>query len=300
MTKHFRQKYISHPLQGALAYGLYFLIRLIPFDIASNLGGWLARKIGPYTKANKIGLDNLQRAFPEKTRSEIDKILQGVWDNLGRVGFEFPHVGTINVYEDPARFEIVNPQYVDLLRNDNKCGLFFSAHFANWEFSPRASAQHTPALPVHLIYREPDNPYVRNLFAKRMPTQECGLIPKGSKGARQALNILKEGGHLALLVDQKMNDGIPVPFFGRDAMTAPAIAQFALKFNCPIVPMRLERVNGTRFRMTFYPPLEIENTGNRQDDILKIMTEINRILESWIREKPEQWLWLHRRWPKDT
>jgi len=296
--KALRQKYISHPLQGALAYGLYFLIRLMSFDMASNLGGWLARKIGPHTKANKVGLENLQRAFPEKTQAEIDQILLGVWDNLGRVAFEFPHVGSMNVYEDTDRFEIINPQYVDLLRDDGKCGLFFSGHFANWEFSARASAQRTPSLPVHMVYREPDNPYVRDLFAKRMPTPECSLLPKGTKGARQALNILKDGGHLALLVDQKMNDGIAVPFFGRDAMTAPAIAQFSLKFDCPIIPMRLERIEKTRFRMTFYPPLQIEKTDNRQGDLMNIMVEINRVLESWIREKPEQWLWLHRRWPK--
>ena len=100
-----------------------------------------------------------------------------------------------------------------------------------------------------------------------------------------------------MLVDQKMNDGIAVPFFGRDAMTAPALAQFALKYDCPVVPVRVELLGGAYFRMTFYPALEIVPTDDRHADILRIMTEVNAIMESWIRDRPAQWLWLHRRWP---
>ena len=105
------------------------------------------------------------------------------------------------------------------------------------------------------------------------------------------------GGHLGILPDQKMNDGIAVPFFGRDAMTAPALARLALRFDCPVVPLRAERTGGARFHIRFYPPLEIPNSGDRQADVLALMTEVNRIIEGWIIERPEQWLWLHRRWP---
>ena len=108
----------------------------------------------------------------------------------------------------------------------------------------------------------------------------------------------RAGGEIGMLVDQKMTDGIAVPFFGRDAMTAPALAQFALKYDAPIVPIRAERLDGAHFRVTFYPALEVTKTGNRHDDIQAIMTDVNATMESWIRERPEQWLWLHRRWPK--
>ena len=102
---------------------------------------------------------------------------------------------------------------------------------------------------------------------------------------------------MAMLVDQKMNDGISVPFLGREAMTAPALAELALKKNCPIVPARVERLKGAHFRVTFYPPLEKPNSGDRKTDILSIMTEVNLILGAWITEQPEQWLWIHNRWP---
>lgn len=101
-----------------------------------------------------------------------------------------------------------------------------------------------------------------------------------------------------MLVDQKMNDGIVVPFLGQDAMTAPALAQFALRYDCPVIPARVERLDGARFRITVLPPIPLARTGDRQTDIFNAMVQVNGLLEQWIRERPEQWLWLHRRWPK--
>lgn len=290
------QRYFSHPLQGIIVRILFALLRLCPLDWASALGGWIGRTLGPHLPVSKIAIKNLKAAFPDKSDQEIRHILKGTWDNLGRTVFEFPAIAHLSVY-DSDRFEVINPHYIDQLRDDGRCGIFFSAHMANWETPSLAVAQR--GLPIHLIYRRPDNPWMQDMFDQRKPTPECGLIPKGSKGARMALNVMKENGHLAMLVDQKMNDGIAVPFFGRDAMTAPAIAQFSLKNHCPVVPTRVERTKGANFRITFYPPMEIPNTGNRQDDIHAFMVTINQTLESWISERPEQWLWLHRRWPKD-
>jgi KDO2-lipid IV(A) lauroyltransferase len=101
-----------------------------------------------------------------------------------------------------------------------------------------------------------------------------------------------------MLVDQKMNDGIAVPFLGRPAMTAPAVARFALKYRCPVIPARVQRVKGAHFRMTFYPPLDLPNSGDVKADTLAMMTAVNDLIGSWIREAPGQWLWLHRRWPE--
>jgi KDO2-lipid IV(A) lauroyltransferase len=123
------------------------------------------------------------------------------------------------------------------------------------------------------------------------------LIPKGPAGARLLLRSLKGGKHLGMVVDQKMNDGIAIPFFGRDAMTAPALAELALRFDCPVVPVRVERLEGARFRITIDPPLDLDVTGERRADITAAMVKVNALIESWVREHPEQWLWLHNRWP---
>jgi KDO2-lipid IV(A) lauroyltransferase len=148
-------------------------------------------------------------------------------------------------------------------------------------------------LPV--VYRAPNNPWADALLRR---FRDAPLsIPKGPEGARALLRLIRAGGHAGILVDQKMNDGIPVPFFGRTAMTAPAVAQLGLRQGCVLVPSRTERLNGARFRITLYPPLDLHPTGDRVADELAVMTRINRLIEGWIRDHPEQWLWLHRRWP---
>jgi KDO2-lipid IV(A) lauroyltransferase len=102
-----------------------------------------------------------------------------------------------------------------------------------------------------------------------------------------------------MLVDQKMNDGIAVPFFGHDVMTAPALAELALRYDCPVVPARVERLRGAHFKMTALPPLEMVRTGNHHADVAAVMAKVNALVEQWIRDTPEQWLWLHNRWPDD-
>ncbi|MDH3335374.1 MAG: lauroyl acyltransferase, partial [Rhodospirillaceae bacterium] len=116
-------------------------------------------------------------------------------------------------------------------------------------------------------------------------------------GAKRAFTLLKKGQSLGILVDQKLNDGIAVPFFGRNAMTGTALAEFALRFDAPIIPIQCIRENGTNFRLIFHPPLEFEKTGEREKDVATIMLMVNKMLEDWIRQNPGQWLWLHRRWP---
>jgi KDO2-lipid IV(A) lauroyltransferase len=126
------------------------------------------------------------------------------------------------------------------------------------------------------------------------------MFAKGAAGARAAMGHLREGGVLAMLVDQKMNDGIAVPFFGHTAMTPAAAAAFALRFRCPILPALAERLGPARFRVICEAPLPLPDTGDRQADIATLTTSLNACLERWIRARPEQWLWLHRRWPKEV
>ncbi|MDH5748039.1 MAG: lipid A biosynthesis lauroyl acyltransferase [Rhodospirillales bacterium] len=286
---------VVHPLQAAGAYLAFTVLRLIPLAWASAVGGWLGRTFGPYLGITSRARRNLSLAFPEKTKSEIEAIIAAMWDNLGRTAFEYPHLDRLRFYDDGGDVEVLNPEHIDALKNDGKAGIFFSAHLANWEVAALGAVRR--GLPIHLIYRAPNNPWVDRLFHHRLPG-DSEMIPKGSIGAKRAIKMLTSGEHLGMLVDQKMNDGIAVPFFGRDAMTAPALALFALKYDCPVVPARVERLKGARFRITVFPPLEIVRTGDIHSDILANMTRVNAMIESWIREKPEQWLWLHNRWPE--
>lgn len=285
---------LRHILPALLAHGLFYLVRVIPIDMASAIGGWLGQRLGSLFGVTRIARENLTRAFPEKSASEIEGIILGMWNNLGRTIMEFPHLDRIRFDGPTPRGDIINVEYIDQLGSDGAPGLFLSGHLANWEVLPVCVTSR--GIPVHVVYRAPNNPLMESLFAHRNPGRG-ELLPKGASGARRAVKLLKAGEHLGMLVDQKMNDGIAVPFFGRDAMTAPAIAQFAYHYDCPIVPVKIERTEGVHFRLTAYAPMTLPDTGDHQADILRLMTDINALLESWIRDRPEQWLWVHRRWP---
>jgi KDO2-lipid IV(A) lauroyltransferase len=288
-----RQKYISHPMQGFGAYVLYWFFSAMPIAMASNFGGWLMRKIGPKLGQSKKARANLVRAFPEKSAAEIENIIAGMWENLGRSVAEIPHLHKLK--PGGKHIEIVGAENGLATKDDGKAGLFFTGHIGNWEVSMCIAT--VLDMEMMSVYRAPDNPWVDNLFMRARKTFRGELVKKGPEGARKLTRFLKDGGHACMLVDQKMADGIAVPFFGRDAMTAPALAQFAVKYDAPIIPVRVERLGGVNFRMTFYPELKFEKSGDRHADILAIMTDVNATMESWIRERPEQWLWVHRRWP---
>jgi KDO2-lipid IV(A) lauroyltransferase len=171
--------------------------------------------------------------------------------------------------------------------------IVFSGHIANWEIAMLAGVQY--GISVAQIYRTANNPLVNRMIA-RFRGDVGELIPKGRVAARRAIAALRRGTHLTLLADQKMNDGIPVPFFGRLAMTAPALAVLALRFDCDVLPARVERLDGARFRLTGSPLLALPRSGEPHTDAAALMAQVNATLASWVRDRPEQWLWVHRRW----
>ena len=288
-------RYLFHPLQAVGAVLVYTVFRILPIDMASALGGWLSRSIGPHLGITERAVKNLRTAFPEKSEADIAAIVRGMWDNLGRVAAEYPHLGKIVVGGDDGRVELIGGEYVDLLREDNRAGIFFSAHLGNWEIVSLGATQR--GVPLDRVYREANNRLVEWLYRNGRAAVEGALIPKGAGGARALLKSLKSGRHLAMLVDQKMNDGIPVPFFGRDVMTAPALAELALRYDCPVVPARITRLKGARFRLMALAPLELIRTGDHKADVAANMAQVNALIEQWVRDTPEQWLWLHNRWP---
>ena len=287
--------YVQQASEAGFAFLFYWLFRSLPIDISSGLAGWIARNIGPKLKVSMVAQQNLKRAFPEITPQDLKRTITEMWDNLGRVVGEYPHLPILLKQGGGQRVEIIGAEHIDMLRDDNKPGIFFMAHIGNWEFSGLASEARN--LPVDRVYRQANNPLTEWLLRRGRAGVDGPLIPKGRAGAKKIIKSLKAGNHLAMLVDQKMNDGISVPFFGIEAMTAPAIAQLALRFDCPVVPVRVKRLNGAYFQVIVKPPLSFSPSGNQKPDIHEFMKLVNLEIESWIRETPGQWLWVHNRWP---
>lgn len=284
---------LRHRIEHALARALWSLCRRLGPDRASALGGRLARLIGPWTRAHRTAMANLRRALPELSEGERRAVLAAMWDNLGRVAAEYPHLLELT----RERVELVGREHIERLRDDGRPGIFFSAHYGNWELAPMSAV--ITGLPPVVVYRPMNNPLVDDLVRDMRAVAGSPLVAKWG-GGRELARILRKGGHIAMLVDQKENEGIPVPFLGRPAMTAPALAVFALAYDCPVVPARVERLAGCRFRISVEPPLELPRTGDRERDVAALMTAVNARIESWIRARPEQWFWVHRRWPDDA
>ena len=267
---------------------------LLPLDWASAIGGALARTIGPRLAISKRARLNIRRALPELADHEIAKTIAQMWDNLGRVAAEYPHLRQIRVFEPGGRVETHGFEHMDRAVAAGRRMIIFSGHIANWEIGMLAAVQY--GAEVAQIYRAANNPLI-----DRMITRFRGiggeLIPKGTVAARRAIAVLRRGAHVTMLADQKMNDGIPVPFFGRPAMTASALAALALRFDCDVLPARVERLGGARFRLTVFPPLPLPSSGDHHADVATLMTRVNQTLEGWIRDRPQEWFWVHRRWP---
>jgi len=286
-----RGKFILEAVGFRLAMGV---LRLFSPEAASNLGGFLGRAVGPRLGVSRRARQNLRLAFPQKTVAEIEAIVRGMWDNLGRVAAEYPHLGRITA-ADSDRIELVNAERVWALRDGPTAGILVSAHLANWEIMPVVAARN--GVDMTGVVRDPNNPYVRPLLERLRGIAGGRRTEKGAGSARQAVQVLRDNRVLGLLFDQKMNTGMALPFFGVKAMTLVAPAQLALRFRCPLIPMRIERLGPARFRIEARPPLALPETADRRAAVAQVMTELNGILETWIRERPEQWLWLHRRWP---
>lgn len=290
-------KPIRHRIEAILAYGLYGLFRILPIDLTSWLGGRIATLFGPLTGPHRIATRNLVRALPELTERERRTILRDVWDNLGRVAAEYGVLSRLWRHGRDTRVEIEGQEHLAALAEANTPALIFSGHIANWEVTALTVAW-TTKLPA-LVYRAPNNPLVADLIQRIRGEAAATLVPKGAGGIRTLMETLRNGGFVMMAVDQKMNTGLPIPLFGRDAMTGDAIARLAERYNCPIVPMVAERLDGCRFKVTFEEPWLPSDVPASEDRTTFTLRRINATLERWITTQPGQWLWLHNRWPKD-
>jgi KDO2-lipid IV(A) lauroyltransferase len=284
----------QHRIEAWGAGAFFAAMRALPLDAASALGGALGRAIGPRLGISKRARLNLHAALPELPEDDIAAIIRGMWDHLGRVAAEYPHLRNLRVFDTAGRVATAGLDHLKRALAVGRPVIIFGGHIGNWEIAALAAGQY--GIDVAQIYRAANNPLVNRMIAG-FRGSDSEFIPKGAIASRRALAALRRGAHLTLLVDQKLNDGIAVPFFGRPAMTAPALASLALHFGCTVLPARVERLSGAHFRLTIESPLPLPRSGNRNADAAALMTEVNRTLERWIRERPEQWFWVHRRWP---
>lgn len=277
-------KRIRYLIEAALVRSLIFIFGKMSPERASATGGAILGFIGPKLSSSRKAARHIKRSLhtpPEKTR----EIVLGMWENLGRVFAEYPHLPELYAHH----IETVGLEHVAELIGTDHPAIFFSGHLANWELAGPSIRKH--GMNIDLVYRKPNNPYVDGILQHcRSMDETLRTYSKSAQGMRQVIEALKDGRRIGILIDQKYNQGVAADFFGRTAMTSTAFIQLAKRFQCPLIPARIERIDGINFRATIYPPMDI----SKDDDTL--IREAHDLLESWISERPEQWLWIHRRW----
>jgi Kdo2-lipid IVA lauroyltransferase/acyltransferase len=273
--------------------------RLIGRRRAMALSAFVVRLVAPFISENRVGAANLAAAYPEKSDEERGQILRGVWDNLARTTLEFAFLDEII---ESFRFHRMDKGPVTVsglenalkLRGDNKPGLIFAAHLGNWEL-PAALAQRF-GLDLTILFRIPKNSIVAEDLMKRRNELMGSLVASQLGTTFEIASVLANGGHVAMLVDQRRMGSPAVPFFGRPALTSTFFAKLAREYDCPVHGARAIRLPGDRFHIEMTPSIDLPRDSDGLIDVLGASEVINTIIEGWIREHPEQWLWLHDRW----
>ena len=286
---------------GALTTGTLRATRYFDPGKTADSFGRIARTLGPWLPEQHIGRANLTAAFPEKSAAEIEAILAGVWDNLGHIGAEFAHLDHIWDYdrahpEKPSRIEFAprTEQLYDQLKDDGKPALIFASHLGNWELPALAAAAH--GLDTAILYRRPNIASADRIIQEMRAVKMGTLVAAGRDAPFRLAQALQNGQHVAMLVDQYLTGGVEVTFFGRKTRANPMLARLLRQVECPIHGARIIRLPGHRFRAELSEEIKPVRDASGQVDIQGTTQAITSVVEGWIREYPEQWLWLHRRW----
>jgi len=285
---------------GAAAVGLLHITRRFDATKTGNLFARVMRAIGPWWPEHRVARANLVAAFPEKSPEQIDTILTGVWDNLGRVGAEFAHLDHIWKY-DPATPDVnsveFTPQTEALfqeLRDDGKGALIFASHLGNWELPALAAASHD--LDSAVLFRRPNIAAADRMIQELRSVNMGDMIATTHDAPIKLAAALQRGVHIGMLVDQHFGRGVDVTFFGRKVKANPLLARLVRRIDCPIHGVRVVRLPNQRFRIDLTERIMPARDAAGEVDIQGTMQRVTSVIEGWVRDHPEQWLWLHRRW----
>ncbi|MGC6454468.1 MAG: lysophospholipid acyltransferase family protein [Candidatus Puniceispirillaceae bacterium] len=278
------------PLEAVLVAVVFVTARLLPIGLASAIMGGLFGLLGPLTPWQARARRNLSLAMPELSSVQRRRVQTGMWRNFGRVIGEFPHV-----------HRMVRCGRIEFLGQENLRGLkggaiLIGAHIGNWELGPYAALE--CGHKVAAIYRPLNNQLLAGLLERRQANYGGDIFRKGREAALGMVSALRKGQVMCLLVDQQLREGMAVPFFGHPAQTSISHVKLAIRKQVPLMYMRTERVGASRFRVTISPPIDLPDTDD-DDTVLSVATSINQEIESWIRARPDQWFWPHRRWGKN-
>ena len=284
-------KQVKYFIQFIFIYSLFIIFRLLGLKLASSLSSKIAILIGPFFRSKSLITSNILKALPNLKQNEINKISISMWGNYGRILSEYVFIKDIRKSKIQNIIEVEGQEILEKIKKDNKPVIFVSGHFNNFELM----ALHIERSGINLaaVYRPLNNKFLNHIMEKIRKKYICkNQIKKGISGTRELLNCFKNNISVALMIDQRVSQGIKSNFFKYEALTTTIPAQFARKYNCEIVPVYIERKNNFNFKLTIHKPVDY-----RVDDTIENITlKLNALLEEMILKNPDQWIWSHNRW----
>ena len=271
---------------------IFFIIfKIIGYKNATNLGEKIGRLVGPLFRSNHKIQSNLKNSNVGNTFEERKDIIKKMWGNYGRIFAEYMYIKKFRKNNLSKHVEIIGEKILEEIKNENKPVIFVSGHFNNFELM--AMYLEKSGIDLAAIYRPLNNKFLNPLMEKIRKNYICRKqIKKGISGTKEILKFFKQGTSIALMVDQRVSEGIESNFFNRKALTTTIPAQFVKKYNCKIVPVYIERKDKYNFRLEILDPIEF----SKNEKIQTITDKLNKILEKMIIKNPDQWIWTHNRW----
>ena len=284
-------KLIKYFFQFLFVIFFFSLFKIFGFKISSKIGGKLFEIIGPIFRSKKLIHTNIKKAFPKNNSVEIKKLTKLMWNNYGRVFAEYMFIKDFRFEKIDSKIEIIGQEILDEIKKSNKPVVFISGHFSNFELM--AMQIEKAGIKLSAIYRPLNNIFLNRIMEKIRKKYICkNQIKKGIAGTRELIKFQRNNYSIALMIDQRVSEGEKVNFFNQEAYTTTIPAQLAKKFDMPIVPIFIERVNDTNFKIKISKPVNFL----KSDSIKDITSKLNVIIEEMILKNPTQWIWSHNRW----
>jgi len=289
-------KIVKYFFEFIVIISLFCIFKIIGLKNASSLGGILGKVIGPFFRSKNIIKQNIKIGLGNLDKKKEEEIINGMWSNIGRTFAEYIFLKNFKLNKTGFdHIKITGIEYLDQIKKSNKPVVFFSGHFANFELM--AMELDKSGVKLAAIYRPLNNFFLNPLMEYLRMKYICPIqIPKGISGSREIIKKIKDEYSIALMVDQRVSEGPRLSFFNKEAHTTTIPVQIALKYNCKLVPIYIERKNGINFELIIHEPYEITKTGVHEDDLKNNSLTINKNIEKMIIKNPTQWIWTHDCW----
>ena len=284
-------KYVKYFFQFLIIILSFCIFKILGPNMSSNLSGKIFQKIGPFFRSKQIIHSNIKKAFPNIEKEKLDKIINLMWDNYGRVFAEYVFIKDFRFGKLSSNIEIKGQNILDQIKKSNQKVIFVSGHLGNFELMAMCLDKNN--INLSAIYRPLNNIFLNQIMEGIRKKYICkNQIKKGIGGMKTLISLKKRNFSTALMIDQRVSEGILSNFFNEKALTTTIPAQLIKKFNIPVIPIYIERIREINFEITIDKPIYFSKNDSNQ-----IITDrLNKVLESMILKCPEQWIWTHNRW----